>query len=74
MDRLTPHEVRKLAVIGLLSPRSIRACYGGKRVRELTWRRIERAAREAGLPPPPRQFEPPRLRAVDDAPDDGGQS
>jgi hypothetical protein len=71
MVRLTPHEIRKLAVTGLVAPRTIARCYRGKPVRELIWRRIERAAREVGLPPPPGPHAPPTLRVVDDAPDGG---
>ena len=50
---VTPHDQRRLAVAGLVSPNAVRRCYEGKPVRALTRLRIERTARELGLPAPP---------------------
>jgi len=51
--RLSPHELRRLSVTGLITPETARRCYAGDPVRVMTRLRIERAARELGLPPPP---------------------
>lgn len=62
---LTPHQIRKLSVVGLLGPETVRRCYAGEAVRPLTRMRIERAARELGLPLPPVDLVKPRTSTLE---------
>ncbi len=69
MIKLTAHEIRRISVTALVSPKAVARCYAGEPVRNLTRLRIERAARELVLLPPPRPLPPsrdgnPRLSVV----------
>lgn len=49
---LSAHDVRRLSAQGEVHPNTIARAYSGKPVRSLSLARIERAARELGLPLP----------------------
>jgi len=51
---LSPHELRRIAVVALLDTKTVARCYSGGPVRDLTRLRVERAARELGFLPPPK--------------------
>lgn len=48
-QQLTPHDVRRIAVAALMTPRTVKRWIDGSPVRELTRVRIERAVRELGI-------------------------
>ena len=50
---LSAHDVRRIAVAGAVHPRTVTSAYRGDTIRSTTRARIEQAARDLGLPPPP---------------------
>jgi DNA-binding LacI/PurR family transcriptional regulator len=52
---LSSHDRVRICAEGLVSEKTVSRTYRGEPVRELSRLRIERAAKELGLPLPPRQ-------------------
>lgn len=46
------HDIRHIAVVGMVGPRTVDAAYRGRPVRSIEFARIVRAAHELGFAPP----------------------
>ena len=48
--KLTPHDVRRLAVLAVCDPKTVERYYAGRRVQSTSEQRIREAAAKLGLP------------------------
>jgi hypothetical protein len=61
---LEPHDIRRIAVESYRDPRTVRACYAGRRVAPLALASVRDAAVRLGYPPPGEATSPTNANGV----------